>query len=249
MWPSVHLPATDIVISTYHLLHVVGWFAFLLVGLRLTLAWPELRHHWWWLFIGMALSDTVGAHAFASVIRGGHGGGFWGAPLLIALWTGFYVVARRIRAYPMLDVFAIAFSVSQVFEKLACLAAGCCFGRPTTSVLGVTLLASRDDPTRRLPLPLCESSLHLLTAFGLTMLYTHGLLKGRLVMVLGILFGIWRAIVESARPAPNPSLLNGPITITQMICVLSAVFGATYLILDWAETRRKARTRPEGNTT
>lgn len=241
MWPSLHLPATDVVISTYQLLHVAGWFAFLLAGLWLTRHWPERRRHWWWLVVGVAVCDTLGSHSLARLVRGGAGGGFWGGPLLIALWGGGYLALRRIPAYPMLDAFAVAFRVSQAFAKLACLAAGCCFGRRTASALGVPVPAARGDPTRFHPLPLFEMSLHVLTALVLGELDARGILKGRLVLVLGIIHGAWRAMIEPLRGSPDPAVMNGPLTATQLASIFAVVFGATYRMLDTTDLRRLTR--------
>ena len=237
MWPLVQLPGTDFTIGTYYLLHLVSWLTFLIVGLAITRSRPEFRRHWWWLFYGLVVCDCFGAHLLAQLVKGLEAN-FWGGPLLFVAWTGLYVLARRIRAYPFLDAWAIAFSASQMLSKGACVAAGCCFGRPTDSVLGVTLRASHGDPTRRLPLPIFEASIHLLTIVVLGLLFAKGGLKGRLVMLLGAIYATLRGGSEALRATPAPSVMDGPLSITQFLCLLVFVFSVTYLLLGWVDGRR-----------
>ena len=159
MWPGIHLPGTDIDYPTYHLLNVASWFAFLAIGLRLTKARPEFRWRWWWLFFGMALCYSAGAGRLHRLVRGGgevpspipgapSGGGFWGGPLLFLGWTILPYLTWRIRAYPFLDVFAIAFSVSQAVAKSACFAAGCCHAMVRRRIPSS---ASRSERRRAIP--------------------------------------------------------------------------------------------------
>jgi len=231
MWPTVRLPGTDVSTSSYHLLHVVGWFTFYFVGSGLTRSRPNLRRHWIWLALALGLCDTVGARFAYRLVRGWHEAGFFGTPILFAAVTGAYVVGRKVRAFPFLDAWAIAFSAAHVFEKAGCLGAGCCFGRPTTSALGVGLHSARDDLTRFQPLPLYEGSLHLLTALALAWLYAKGRCKGQLVMILGVVYGLWRSALEVMRAGPSSPFLGGPLSISQVLCVATIAFAATYLLL------------------
>ncbi|MBX6313114.1 MAG: prolipoprotein diacylglyceryl transferase [Isosphaeraceae bacterium] len=61
---------------------------------------------------------------------------------------------------PSVSLRLIAFSISQAFSKSGYFAAGCCYGRPTDSALGVVFHAL-GDPTRRHPMQLYEASFHL----------------------------------------------------------------------------------------
>jgi len=244
VWPSIHLPGTDVSTSSYHLLHVIGWFAFFFVGSHLTRARPDLRRHWLWLAVAFGLCDTVGARSLSRLMRGWDDAGFYGTPLLFAAASLSYVVARRIRASPFLDAWAVAFSASHVFEKLACLAAGCCYGRPTDSWWCVALHSAQGDPTRFQPLPAVEAAMHFLTALGLGLLYARGQFQGKLLMVLGVIYGAWRSMVEPARGGRASPFLDGPLSITQVICLLVLSFSLTYLILSRGE--RDATTTPVG---
>jgi len=230
MWPSFTLPTLGVPVSTYHFLHVVAWFAFYFAGTALTRSRLDLRWHWVWLAIGWGACDTVGARLAFRFVHGWHSTGYFAAPLLVAVFTMIYVIVRRVRAYPLLDAWAVAFSVASIFEKAACLAMGCCFGQPTTTLLGVALDASHGVPTRVHPLPLYEMTLHLLTALGLGWLYARGFCRGRLVIILGLVFGVWRAMAELVRGGRGTSFLDGPFTWTQVACFLAITFSLSYLL-------------------
>lgn len=230
MWPSFDLPGTGVSISSYHFLHVISWFVFFFVGSTLTRSRPDLRILWVCLAVGLAVCDTAGARLAARLIRGPRDGGFFAGPLLFVVVTTLFVVARKIRAYPFLDAWAIAFSAAHFFEKFSCLAAGCCYGRPTHSAMGVALRAAQGDPTRFLPLPFYEATLHLTTTLALALFYAKGQFKGRLLLVLGVLYGTWRSMVDPARYGRMTPFLGGPLSIVQVACILVAVFSLTYLL-------------------
>ncbi len=237
MWPSIHLSGTGVTISAYHLFHVVAWFVFYFVGTGLTRSRPDLRRHWLLTAVGLALCDTVGARVAFQIIHGRGSSGFFATPLLFAFLTGAYCIARKVRATPFIDAWAVAFSASHVFEKIACLAAGCCFGRPTQSVFGVAIGAMHGDTTRYLPLPLLEASLHLIMALFLALLYRRGLFQGRLVMLLGVFYGFWRSATDLARGGQKSPFLDGPLSVAQVACVLAMIFSLVYLVTKSGESR------------
>ena len=232
MWPRIILPGLGVPISTYHLFHVLGWFTFWWVATRWTRTRPDLGRHWAAMVVGLALCDTIGARLVFQLLHGWHSSGFFAGPLLFALFTAVYVVLTQIRADPFLDVWAIAFSMAHVFEKFACLLTGCCFGRPTATPLGVAIFRSQGNSTRYFPLPFLESMLHLLTFFALVACLRNGWFRGRLVMALGVSYGLWRGGVDSLRSGPRSPFLDGPLTLSQIICLGAIAFGLTYLIVD-----------------
>lgn len=251
MWPRVPVPGTETTIASYHLLNFGGWLMFLFAGTLLTWRQSGFFRHWWWLFLGMIVA-CLGSNMIARLRDGGLGmtpwgrpwtSGYFGGPLLFLAWTGGYVLIHRISAYPFLDAFAIAFSLSRAVSKLGCFAAGCCAGRPTDSVLGIAFTAL-GDPIRRHPTQLYEAAFHLLTALVLGWFYARGWLRGRLVMLLGASYGAGRWLVEPLRDSHPARFLDGPLTVKQLASLLIVVFCVTYLGLDWLGIRR-SRARAE----
>ena len=245
MWPWITIPGTNETLPTYHLVHAVGWLTFLIVGLATTRNRPDLKHHWWWLYAFLMASDTVGANLLARFVQGRHQG-YWGGPLLFAAVTIAYAAVRRVRASPFLDAWAIAFSAAHVFEKGGCLAAGCCFGRRTDSSWGMALGSSPGGvEIRWIALPLYEASLHGLTTIVLASLYARGRLKGRLILLLGVIYATWRAVVEPFRVVPASNLPGIPISSINAVCFLVLGFSLACLLLGWVVDKRGAIHPPQ----
>ena len=184
MWEGFTLPGTGTLVPGYDFLHLLACLAFYLSGMALTWKRADLHRHWARLALGLAFCDTVGARLFFRLLHGWTTNGFYAAPLLFALISVLYIVTLKIKFSPLLDAWAVAFSVSHIIEKCACLSAGCCFGRPTTFALGIAIRATEGDPTRYHPLPVYEASFHLATAVILGVLFVKGRLRNYLETAL-----------------------------------------------------------------
>ena len=58
--------------------------------------------------------------------------------VITALLAGiFYVKKKNLEFYKMLDLFTPAFFLGLAIGRIGCLSAGCCYGKPTTSLLGI----------------------------------------------------------------------------------------------------------------
>ena len=235
MWEGIRLPGTGCLIPGYALLDLAACVVFYLSGMALTWNRVDLHRHWGRLALALAFSDTVGARLFFRLLHGWGTNGFYAAPLIFACASISYISICRIKLSPLLDAWAIAFSVSHVIEKCACLSAGCCFGRPTTSGLGMAILAGEGDPTRYHPLPLYEACAHLVTALVLASFYLRGQLKGRLIILLGLIYGTWRLAVDPARAENNAYILDGTVTVTQIVCsvVVVSAIGCLWATRSW----------------
>ncbi|MBX6313115.1 MAG: hypothetical protein IRY99_09415 [Isosphaeraceae bacterium] len=75
----------------------------------------------------------------------------------------------------------------------------------------------------------------------MVLLYARGRLRGRLVMVLGAIYGGWRLLIEPVRAVHPLPFLGGPLTTKQVASLLIVVFCTTYLFLDRLSVRRAER--------
>ena len=249
MYPEIRLDQFNLTIRNYYALNLTAWFVFLAIGQILTSDKPGQHWRWWWLFLGMVLSYSVGASYLACLAKGGieelrqlpftgtgSRFGLWGGPLLFLMWTGLSWLCWRIPAYPFLDVFAISWSGSQIFAKTACLAAGCCAGRATKLPWGIVFVA-REETIHRHPTQLYEMILHALTTVALMILFAKGQFRGRLVLMLACIYGIGSPIVEFFEENRRVASFGGPLSMSQMICLGAVAFGATALTLDFKARR------------
>ena len=114
-----------------------------------------------------------------------------------------YVRAHReIDFWETGDMLAPALSLGQVFGRLGCLLAGCCYGKPTTMLWGVKFT----NPASLAPLGVCLHPTQLYEAFGNLAIFlaldrfnktAHG--KGQAVFAYVILYAAIRFVIEFFR--------------------------------------------------
>ncbi len=202
------------------------------VGSRLTfllVEWPQIRS---------------GAISWKQFLTGGRvvlGGVFAGT------LTAAYLFRRhRLPVFPLLDVSAVGLTLGMGIGRLACLAAGCCYGKPTTLLWGIIFT---DPAARRLngtPLgvPLHPTQiLQALDGFALFALLLWLLprrkFEGQLFALFFLLEGVSRFAVEFLRGDPRGGALG--LATSQWIGLAMALAGAFL----WARlSRRPAAAAP-----
>lgn len=160
---------------------------------------------------GMLLYDlvTYSPEQIAELIREGDwdpllGGGivFYGALIgsILGAWIGSKIAKDDIRNY--LDIVVPVIPLGHAIGRVGCLCAGCCYGQPTDSPIGVIYTDPISDvPTGipLLPVQLFESAANLVI-FGILMAVSHKTKSRYLTTFLYlILYGVTRFILEFFR--------------------------------------------------
>lgn len=107
------------------------------------------------------------------------GGVFYGgliAAVLVAFW---YIATHRLPFWTTCDVFAPAIALGHVTGRLGCLAAGCCYGRPTDVPWAIVFT----DPL---------AALNVGTPLGIPLHPTQIYEAGAELLILGVLLGTER---------------------------------------------------------
>jgi phosphatidylglycerol:prolipoprotein diacylglycerol transferase len=166
-----------------------------------------------------------------------HGG------VILALIVAFYYMRRHHMPWRQaLDSLGLGLPVGQMFGRLGCFLAGCCYGRPSDLPWAVTFT----NPQSLCPLrePLHPSQLYeaLMAAgvFGLLyMLRTRTRYPGQLILTYFCLAGVVRFIVEFFR---HPGDYRGPLLFGWMPLtqVVAASFSLLCCGLLWYLGRRQA---------
>lgn len=170
-------------------------------------------------------------------------GGFVGA--LIAS-----VIAMRIYKLPWwrtADAFAPGIAIGQAIGRLGCYSAGCCWGEPTTSAIGVqfkergheitgvpTIVAHLTDPVQREvwanklggllaplklhPVQLYETGATFVIFLVLLVVTGRRRFHGQVMLVYALLYAITRFTIEFWRDDPRGELFN--LSTSQFIAVL-----------------------------
>lgn len=146
---------------------------------------------------------------------------------------------------PFCDALSPAGALAQAVSRLGCFAAGCCYGRPTRSFLGVVFSSPWTDPAtpRGIPLhpaQLYESVLDLGLAVLLQKELKRGAPPGRLFALYLIGASLIRFAVQFFRDDDDGHLLFG-LAHSQFLALALIVVGARmYTIV----TRRRQEVAP-----
>jgi len=152
------------------------------------------------------------------------------AALAAAIW---YVRANRMPALATCDAFAPGLALGHAIGRIGCFAAGCCWGKPTQSLWGVTFhnplanawvgtpLGVRLEPTQ-----LFESAVELANFFLLTWLLRRKRFDGQVIGAYLFLYGFARYFLEFLRDDPGRGeVFGGAMTGTQLISILLVIAG------------------------
>jgi phosphatidylglycerol:prolipoprotein diacylglycerol transferase len=173
------------------------------------------------------------------------GGVFYGGLILAVVVAFWYIAKHRLPFWTTCDVFAPGIALGHVTGRLGCLAAGCCYGRPTTLPWGITftspLAAANVGTPLGIPLhptQIYEAGAELLILILLLTTERRGRrFPGRTFWLYMFLYAVSRYVIEMYRGDPRGTVF-GIFSTSQFISVLLAPLSIIMLV--WL-----ARTSPE----
>jgi phosphatidylglycerol:prolipoprotein diacylglycerol transferase len=182
-------------------------------------------------------------------LRGGglvfYGSFFTGFPV------GLWLIRRyRLPTFASWDIFGTAFPLAHAISRVGCFAAGCCYGAPTDSALGVTyppdsLIAPAGATLH--PVQLYEAAGLAGIAVVTNLWFPRRAWDGQVFLLYLLLYAGLRAGTEAYRGDPDrgqflPQVFGDALSFSQGV---SAVFAAVGLALFlWEARRRRLQARP-----
>ena len=161
--------------------------------------------------------------ALLSLLRSG--GVFYGGLILAVLVAFWYIARHKMPFWRTCDVFAPAIALGHVTGRLGCLAAGCCYGKPTDVPWAITftnpLAANVGTP---LGIPLHPTQLYeagtelLILGFLLTTERRGRPFAGRTFWLYMLLYAVSRFVIEFYRGDPRGMVLG--VTTSQFISLI-----------------------------
>ena len=150
---------------------------------------------------------------------------FYGSLLFALPAIVWYFRKQKFPVWPMLDRIAITGAIIHAFGRMGCFFAGCCYGKPTDSFLGLTFTdpLSKAEPlhTPLHPTQIYEVVNILIILVVLLMLKRHKRLEGRLIFVYVTLYAVGRSIVEIFRgDIARGFIIDGMLSHSQFISIL-----------------------------
>jgi len=186
-------------------------------------------------------NPSLYAHDPGKLLKG-RGFVFYGS-FLFAIPVMFWFFRRhKLHTFRMLDVMAVTTCLVHMFGRLGCFLAGCCYGLPTQSWLGVTFTdpACYARPTNvpLHPTQLYEALYILLVMIVLLAIRQRRKFYGQLFLLYLILYAAGRSILETFRgDAERGYLLDGYLSHAQFValCIIAATL---YVYRRWSKTNR-----------
>lgn len=150
------------------------------------------------------------------------------AAIPVAVW---FIRKHKLPFWPLADVFAPYVALAHAIGRLGCLAAGCCYGKPTSSWVGIVFkdpasIAPVNVPL--LPTQIYDSANEFVIFLILIALRPHKRFQGELVLLWLILYSVGRFVVEMFRGDPRGWVVEGVLSTSQGVGVL--VFLASLLV-------------------
>lgn len=192
------------------------------------------------------------------------GGVFYGGFLAAVIASIIVIRKYHLPWWRTADVFAPGVVIGQAIGRLGCFSAGCCWGEPTTSSIGVhftergheitgvpTIVNHLADPTQReawaqqLGSPFAAISLHptqlyeaaatTLIFFFLLWLRRKRIFDGQIILTYAILYAIARFTIEFWRDDPRGVILG--VSTSQFIAIL--LFAASVVTFIYRMRRQR----------
>lgn len=153
---------------------------------------------------------------------------FYGGFVLAIVCGIIFMKAKKISISDGLNLFAPSIALGLFFARIGCFLNGCCFGKETTSCLGVVFPA--DSPagwvfkgeTAVLPTQLFES-LAGLAMFGILLLIEKKKKKlnyGYLFWALLLMYSVWRFFIDFFRYYEQQAYIIGNLTHNQIVSII-----------------------------
>ena len=142
-------------------------------------------------------------------------------------------IYSRIKKFIFLDYFDLVMpsvALAQGFGRIGCFFAGCCYGRETDSVIGITFNNSAYAPNgvKLIPTQLISSAGDFNIAAILFVYAGRNKRKGRVASLYLILYSIGRFLIEFLRNDYRGSV--GPFSTSQIIAFMLCIVGVVLFI-------------------
>jgi len=239
MWPQIGP------VPTYGILYTVSFISYFIVGFHFAKK-LGLRHRVWIVagicyMVGMTFGAKVLydiQHAqfnFRALFSAGHymQGGLWGGLLAYLVLAVPLVLILTKRKWEALDLVGLSIPIPWIFVKLACLFNGCCYGKASSLPWAISFPENAGGaPVGILlhPTQIYEI-LVVVCIFAVFKFLKYQRWRGTMLLWFLFLYGTGRAVTEFFRGDVEHHFYIGGLTLSQIICFVSAGVSIILLLL------------------
>src|SRR5262245_16546780 len=169
-------------------------------------------------------------------------GGVYFGGFIIALAVS--VILMRVWKLPWrktADAFAPGIALGHAIGRLGCFSAGCCWGKPTSSWIGLRFTEKAHELTgvpidsALVPTQLIEAAANLLIFAMLLWLTKRRKFEGQIIYAYLMIYSVTRFTIEFWRDDPRGSVLG--LSTSQFISIIMFAVGFIMMLYHWRRTR------------
>jgi phosphatidylglycerol:prolipoprotein diacylglycerol transferase len=160
-------------------------------------------------------------------------GVYYGGLLLALVASAWYMHRAKLPNWKVADITAPGIALGQSIGRLGCLSAGCCFGKPTSMPWGITFTDTYSYENVGVPLNVAlhptqiyESLATFLLCLFLMWRLGRKHFTGQIILEYLILYAGVRFIIEFFRDDDRGFMLNGLLSTSQFIGILTILGSA-----------------------
>lgn len=236
-------------IHSYGLLIAIGFLSALEVIRRLCLKTklpvdPVLDIVFWLLisgFIGARILFVITRWEYflanpLEIVRVWEGGLVFFGGLITATAVFLYQIRKtKLPIWKMMDVLTPGLVLNHAFGRLGCLAAGCCYGKPTEHPWGIHLNSELVERSLRgialHPVQLYEAGSLLILFIGLIWVFGRKKFDGQVGLTYFVIYPVIRSIVEIFRGDLIRGFIIDPWLSTSQFISIFVVLGALAVLM------------------
>ena len=166
------------------------------------------------------------------------GGAFYGGIIAALLFAAWYIRLHHLSFWKVVDVYAPSVSLGLGIGRIGCFAAGCCYGKPTTSSWGVVFTDPIAHQVAGTPLniPLYPTqpimSLASLSIFAILIWrYWKKSRDGEIFVLYIVLYAVARFFIEFLRGDEDRGFVFHHLLSTSQFIAILALAGAVWMAL------------------
>ena len=232
-------------VPTYGILYILSILSYFLICYFIAKR-LKLRHRVWIIAsVCYMLGMTVGAKMLFDIqnsqfnlkallsVKHYMKGGLWGGLLAYFILALPLVLILSKKKREAVDLVAMAVPVPWIFAKIGCFFNGCCYGKESSLPWAITFPEGARGAPPDIPLHPTQIYEILVVICVLVVFVKLNYKKWRGTMVLWFLalYGIGRVATEFFRGDSEHHLFIGHLTLSQLICLISAGFSIILLYL------------------
>ena len=266
MFPELFkIPGLNWPLSTYGLLLAIGFILALWLIAKLAEQDGLPKNRVYDLGLYILASALIGAKLLMVITEWNQYGGDWKrifsldllrsggvyfGGFLIALLTS--VILMRTWRLPWrrtADAFAPGIAIGHAIGRLGCFSAGCCWGKPTTSWIGVRFTQKASELTgvpvdsALVPTQLIEAAANLSIFLFLMWLRKRRAFEGQIIFAYLMLYSVARFTIEFWRDDPRGSVFG--LSTSQFISVVMFPIALALTIYYWRRSSSEKVTHPQ----